>query len=293
MLIRNFTSVFMLFDGVFVTSKITKICVFATKPRMWFWPLILWFRGNRNDYGVWTEKIVYFSILRLFHAFLMQWFWCFLYGFCSIFSGYGVFRLFSGCNFFVLFTFTVNNFILYANSTEISGFSVLLCFLRPSILPCWYYRHFTDERRLWLFQVIVSGGYENRTICTLKQRPWLCFRWKTQSQSKLGRVQSKRNWWTPAARMSARHDKYLLSFTNLLLQLLVANNISNANGLKVILHEKVQYNRLSRRSIGFSQISPMRHWLFYGNDCSLSRIFSSYRCRVVRKLIYFPTNSPI
>lgn len=142
----------------FVISKITKNRIFATKPRMWFRPLILWFRGNRNDYGVWTEKIVYFSILRLFHAFLMQWFWCFLYGFCSIFSGYGVFRLFSGCNLLVLFAFTVNNFILYANSTEISGFSVLLCFLRPAILPCWYCRHFTDERRLWLFQVIVSGG---------------------------------------------------------------------------------------------------------------------------------------
>ena len=69
-----------------------------------------------------------------FSRFLMQWFWCFLYGFCSIFSGYGVFRLFSGCNFFVLFTFTVNNFILYANSTEISGFSVLLCFWRLSVL---------------------------------------------------------------------------------------------------------------------------------------------------------------
>ena len=114
-----------------------------------------------------------------------------------------------------------------------------------------YCRQLLMKRRLWLFQVIVSGGYENRTICTLKQRPWLCFRWKTQSQSKLGRVQSKRNWRTPAARTSAWHDKYLLSFTNLLLQLLVVNNTSNANGLKVILHEKVQYNRLSRRSIGF------------------------------------------
>ncbi|RHS36784.1 hypothetical protein DWV55_06015 [Butyricicoccus sp. AF10-3] len=59
---------------------------------------------------------------------------------------------------------------------------------------------------------------------------------------KLGRVQSKRNWRTPAARTSAWHDKYLLSFTNLLLQLLVVNNTSNANGLKVILHKKVQYN---------------------------------------------------
>ena len=121
---------------------------------------------------------------------------------------------------------------------------------------------------------------------------------------KLGRVQSKRNWRTPAARMSARHDKYFLSVTNLLLQLLVVNNTSNANGLKVILHEKVQYNRLSRCSIGFSQISPMRHWLFYGNDCSLSRIFSSYRCQVVQnpfvsqlirphRFIIFPTDSNI
>lgn len=130
----NFTACICIIWRHFVASKITKNRVFATKPRMWFRPLILWFRGNRNDYGVWTEKIVYFSILRLFHAFLMQWFWCFLYGFCSIFSGYGVFRLLSGCNFFVLFTFTVNNFILYANSTEISGFSVLLCFWRLSVL---------------------------------------------------------------------------------------------------------------------------------------------------------------
>ena len=157
-LIRKYTSIFMLFDGIFVASKIAKNRIFATKPHMWFRPLILWFRGNRNDYGVWTERIVYFSILRLFLAFLMQWFWCFLYGFCSFFSGYGVFSLLSGCNFFALLAFAVNNFILYANSTEISGFSVLLCFLRPSILPCWYCRHFTDERRLWLFQVIVSGG---------------------------------------------------------------------------------------------------------------------------------------
>ena len=39
-----------------------------------------------------------------------------------------IFRLFSGCNFFPLLAFTVNNYILYADSTEISGFSVLLCF---------------------------------------------------------------------------------------------------------------------------------------------------------------------
>lgn len=154
-----------------------------------------------------------------------------------------------------------------------------------------YCRQLLMKRRLWLFQVIVSGGYENRTICTLKQRPWLCFRWKTQSQSKLGRVQSKRNWRTPAARTSAWHDKYLLSFTNLLLQLLVVNNTSNANGLKVILHEKVQYNRLSRCSIVFFKY----HQSITGFSTAMivaSHDFSSYRCRVVRKLIYFPTNSP-
>ena len=68
----------------------------------------------------------------LFDAMILM----FLIRFCSIFSGYGVFRLLSGCNFFAVFIFSVNNCILYANSTEISGFSVLLCFLRPSILPC-------------------------------------------------------------------------------------------------------------------------------------------------------------
>ena len=136
---------------------------------------------------------------------------------------------------------------------------------------------YLTKRRLWLFQVIVSGSYENRTICTLKQRLWLCFRWKMQSQSKLGRVQSKRNWRTPAARTSARHDKYLLSFTNLLLQLLVVNNTSNANGLKVILHEKVQYNRLSRCSIGFLKY----HRCTTGFSTAMivaSHDFSSYRC---------------
>lgn len=68
MLIRNFTSIFMLFDGDFITSKITKNRVFATKPRMWFWPLILKFRKNRNDYGVCTEKTVYFPIFILLIA---------------------------------------------------------------------------------------------------------------------------------------------------------------------------------------------------------------------------------
>ena len=80
----------------------------------------------------------------------MQWFWCFLYGFYSIFSGYGVFRLFSGCNFFAVFVFSVNNFILYANSTEISGFSVLLCFWRLSILPCWYCSDITWRKEAWV-----------------------------------------------------------------------------------------------------------------------------------------------
>ena len=56
------------------------------------------------------------SFSRSFDAMIL----IFLIRFCSIFSGYGVFRLFSGCNFFVFFIFTVNNYILYANSTEIS-----------------------------------------------------------------------------------------------------------------------------------------------------------------------------
>ena len=41
---------------------------------------------------------------------------------------------FSGYNFFAVFIFSVNNFIFCANSTEISGFSVLLCFWRLSLL---------------------------------------------------------------------------------------------------------------------------------------------------------------
>ena len=84
-----------------------------------------------------------------------------------------------------------------------------------------------------MFQEIVSGGYENRTICALKQRSRLCFSVENAIAMKLGRVQSKRNWRAPAARTSVRHDKYVLSFTNLLLQLLVANSTLNANGLKI------------------------------------------------------------
>ena len=149
------------------------------------------------------------------------------------------------------FHFSVNNCILYANSTEISGFSVLLCFLRPSILPCWYCRHFTDEKEA----LVVSSNCFRRLgkphDMHLETASMVVFSMKNAITIKWGRVQSKRNWRTPAARMSTRHDKYLLSFTNLLLQLLVVNNTSNANGLKVILHEKVQYNRLSRCSIGF------------------------------------------
>lgn len=126
-----------------LSQKSRKTAFLQPNPVCDFDPWFYDFEETVMITGSGLKKIVYFSILRLFHAFLMQWFWCFLYGFCSIFSGYGVFRLFSGCNLLVLFAFTVNNFILYANSTEISGFSVLLCFWRPSILPCWYCRRFT------------------------------------------------------------------------------------------------------------------------------------------------------
>lgn len=70
-------------------------------------------------------------ILMFLIRFLFVFFW--LRGFSPVFW----------LQLFRPFHFSVNNYILYANSTEISGFSVLLCFWRPSILPCWYCRRFT------------------------------------------------------------------------------------------------------------------------------------------------------
>ena len=127
---QNLLSVFVWVDGIFVTSKITKNRVFATKPRMWFWPLILKFRKNRNDYGVCTEKPY---IFRFLYCLLLSDFDGFYTISVGFFDDYGVCP-FSGYNFFVVFIFSVNNFILCTNSTEISGFSVLLCFLRLSLL---------------------------------------------------------------------------------------------------------------------------------------------------------------
>ena len=55
-------------------------------------------------------------------------------------------RPFFGYNFFALFTLSVNNFIFRANSTEISGFSVLLCFWRLSNAPYSYCSILLDEK---------------------------------------------------------------------------------------------------------------------------------------------------
>ena len=74
-------------------------------------------------------------IFRFLYCLLLSDFDSFYTILVGFFDDYGV-HPFSGYNFFAVFVFPVNNFILYANSTEISGFSVLLCFLRPSILPC-------------------------------------------------------------------------------------------------------------------------------------------------------------
>ena len=202
------------------------------------------------------------------------------------------------------FHFSVNNCILYANSTEISGFSVLLCFLRPSILPCWYCRHFTDEKEA----LVVSSNCFRRLgkphDMHLETASMVVFSMKNAITIKWGRVQSKRNWWTPAARMSTRHDKYLLSFTNLLLQLLVVNNTSNANGLKVILHEKVQYNRLSRCSIGFfkyhqsitgfsTAMIVASHEFFLHIDVGLFENWFISQLIRPHRFIIFPTDSNI
>ena len=96
----------------------------------------------------------------------------------------------------------------------------------------------------------------------------------------------------------------LLSFTNLLLQLLVANNTSNANGLKVILHEKVQYNRLSTCLIGFfkyhqsaigfsAAMIVASHEFFLHIDVRLfENWFISQLIRPLRFII-FPTDSNI
>ena len=138
----------------------------------------------------------------------------------------------------------------------------------------------------------------------LETASMVVFSMKNAIAIKLGRVQSKRNWWTPAARTSARNDKYLLSFTNLLLQLLVVNNTSNANGLKVILHEKVQYNRLSRCSIGFlkyhrcttgfsTAMIVASHEIFLHIDVRLFENWFISQLIRPHRFIIFPTDSNI
>ena len=72
-------------------------------------------------------------IFRFLYCFLLSDFDGFYTILVRFFDDYGV-RPFSGYNFFAIFVFSVNNYILYANSTEIYGFSVLLCFWRLSLL---------------------------------------------------------------------------------------------------------------------------------------------------------------
>ena len=72
-------------------------------------------------------------IFRFLYCLLLSDFDGFYTIFVEFFDDYGVYP-FSRYNFFVVFIFPVNNCILYANSTEISGFSVLLCFWQPSTL---------------------------------------------------------------------------------------------------------------------------------------------------------------
>ena len=72
-------------------------------------------------------------IFRFLYRLLLSDFDSFYTVLVGFFDDYGVCP-FSGYNFFAVFVFSVNNFILHANSTEISGFSVLLCFWRLSLL---------------------------------------------------------------------------------------------------------------------------------------------------------------
>ena len=72
-------------------------------------------------------------IFRFLYCLLLSDFDGFYTVLIGFFDDYGV-RPFSGYNFFAVFVFSVNNFIFCANSTEIYGFSVLLCFWQPSTL---------------------------------------------------------------------------------------------------------------------------------------------------------------
>lgn len=63
----------------------------------------------------------------------------------GFFDDYGVCP-FSGYNFFAVFISSVNNYILSTNSTEISGFSVLLRFWRLSNAPYSYCNILLDEK---------------------------------------------------------------------------------------------------------------------------------------------------
>ena len=72
-------------------------------------------------------------IFRFLYCLLLSDFDGFYTVLIGFFDDYGV-RPFYGYNFFAVFVFSVNNFIFCANSTEIYGFSVLLCFWRPSTL---------------------------------------------------------------------------------------------------------------------------------------------------------------
>ena len=111
----------------------------------------------------------------------------------GFFDDYGV-RPFSGYNFFAVFVFPVNNFIFCANSTEISGFSVLLCFWRLSLLTYSLLQTVIDEKEA----LVVSSNCFRRLgkphDMHLETASMVVFSMKNAITIKLGRVQSKWNW---------------------------------------------------------------------------------------------------
>ena len=120
----------MLFDGILLHQKCRKIVFLQPNPVCDFDPrfhisektVMITGSGQKKPY---IFRFLYWLLLSDFDGFYMV--------FVGFFDDYGV-RPFSGYNFFAVFVFPVNNFIFCANSTEIYGFSVLLCFWRPSTL---------------------------------------------------------------------------------------------------------------------------------------------------------------
>ena len=130
---RILLSVFVQFDGVFITSKSRKSVFLQPNPVCDFDPWFHIFAKTVMITGSGLKKSYIFRFcvfFRFFDAMILMFPIRFLFDFFWLRGFSPAFWL----QLFRRFHFSVNNCILYANSTEISGFSVLLCFWQPSLL---------------------------------------------------------------------------------------------------------------------------------------------------------------